>query len=183
MNKFLISILLFLCGTGIGAGLIAARSITPVNVLPTVISVNTLKAQAQNDWPYCNEPPAPIPFFDPCPEGSHVDKDCATKCGQQYQEKMKSIMEHACDASWLLYLKLLVDIDTAEAAEATCNASGTSQNICYQIYRNTMHKLDNQYGLDRDKIAAGVARDTQQALNDYFNCLFACPCLQNGVVK
>jgi len=173
MNKFLVSTLFLLGGFCTIAGLIAASS-----TAPTIIS-----AQAQNDWPYCNEPPAFVPFFDPCPAGSHIDQECADKCGKAYQATMQSIMDHACDDSWQLYINLLVAIDDAATAEAACVAAGTSQYVCHARYKATLHKLDNEYGLARDKIAAGVARDAQKALNDYFDCLFACPCIENGEVR
>lgn len=75
MNKFLVSLILFIAGIGIGASLMAAHSTTPVIVSAMAQATNT-------NWPYCNEPPAVPPFFNPCPEGTHIDKDCADKCGK-----------------------------------------------------------------------------------------------------
>ena len=176
MNKLLISLLLFITGIG----LIEASSTVSNNVLPTI---SAPQAQVDNNWPYCNEPPAPIPHINPCPPGSHVDQACADKCGLEYQAKVARIMQIACSDLWLLYINLLVAIDNAKATEDACNASGTSQSICYQQYRATLHQLDNQYGKDRDKLAKRVSDEVQKALDEYSSCLFSCPCLENGVVR
>ena len=83
MNKFIESLLLFVLGFGIGAGIIIARQ------APITVSVS------QNSV-YCSEPPALIPFFDPCPKDSHVDKIRAIKCGAEYQATIARIMSNAC---------------------------------------------------------------------------------------
>lgn len=169
MKKILL--LALACLTLISFNIISKATTTVVT--PNVTSLDL------SDWPYCNEPTPTIPFFDPCPEGSHIDRMCAAICGIDYQNSMDAVHKQACIDFLTLYLNLLKDLNQAEADRDACIAAGNNPVTCETICKQKSHSLDNQFGVDKEKLAKRVAEDSERILNDYYNCLLACPCLEN----
>lgn len=145
-------------------------------------SVNIVD-QNQNQYtnPYCAIDPSSIivPFFDPCPEGSHVDRLCAAKCGSQYRNAVNKIYRNACIEFNELYSEALIAMSEAYEKQQACIASGQLVTICNEALSITIVNIDKQFSKDSKELQDRVSRDLDDVLGYYYDCLFFCPCLEN----
>lgn len=169
--KILKNLLSLVLGVSIGLCLVAF-SATP--------SVQSPSADLSN--PFCGQITPPCPFFDPCEEGSHVDVTCSDSCCRTYQASVTTANNLAC----LLYGVVLIDytdgLQQISDDFADCLSNGVSPDICVALRKASIAELDK--GLADSKL--GVQHILQakldRALAVYFNCLLACPCIEDPVI-
>jgi len=131
------------------------------------------------DNPFCGQITPPCPFFEPCPEGSHVDRACAAACCATYQAEVKAANDAAC----LLYnycldkhLKLLTQISEDFSA---CLAGGVSPDICVALNRASKDAANQALAEDKLGVQHILAGRLQAALDKYFKCLLECECIED----
>lgn len=129
--------------------------------------------------PFCGQITPDCPFFDPCPEGSHIDMACAEACCRTY----KSAVTNANDLACLLYENVISDyidgLETISIESLNCLNSGVSLEICMALRQASIDLLDKD--LEETKLAIRhiLEGKLQRALDRYFDCLLSCPCIED----
>lgn len=162
-------------GISLGLCLMSFSAKPPTNTL-----VQTPSADLSN--PFCGQINPPCPFFDPCEEGSHIDVDCAESCCRTYQASVTTANNLAC----LLY-GVVLDQYTADLGQisddfSNCLSNGVSPDICIALRQASIDILNKELAESKLGVKHILAGKLQRALNAYFNCLLACPCIQDPVI-
>ena len=130
--------------------------------------------------PYCNYNPASliVPFFDPCPEGSHIDGNCAIVCGMKYRNAVANVYRDACAEFNNLTTKVRLDMIAAYDVEHACILSGGIPAICQEQCSATIIKIGKDFDIDAKALQNKLALKLDEVLGNYYDCLLACPCLE-----